>query len=165
MSVYTTSSLFLFLLYGLIGAGSMWLLLRWVGQPYRVVHILLGAGGWVLGEIVSAIVYGLFVSFEPMMFTAAIANAALGLTGGFATAMTLKRADIELSSRTMRRSIIVWAVVFALAGMARQSALIYMGYDYAGIVEFALYPLAGVSGFAVLASGLLVERLQSQRVH
>ena len=151
-----------YLVFGLVGAATLWILLRWSNRPVNIMDLARGAGSWILAPLIGSFVSGLIMRSIGMESTAlvVIIGFLIGFVAAIATALSLRLAGLTLSKTLIMASGVTWGIGFAMI-LGIQFRNWNYG-DWYGMLDFSnwiLLPATGIAGFTVMAIGLEKRRV------
>lgn len=163
-------TLIVLILEALLGAISLWVVLRWLKQSYRFADILLAFGGWILAGIIGAILLAILISTmrdmrinysTAMSLSSVISQAAWIATGGYTTMVVLRRCGVEITRNMIKTVLLTWVAAICIVWLLNVVLLgrfeFYAGLFYTNIVSV----IAILVGYMTLLSKLgEVSRIQ-----
>ena len=101
--------------FGLIGAATMWIMLRWLKRPVNIMDLARGAASWVFALMVCQFISSIMVNVIGIEWVAVSMGGFLtGLVVTIAYGASLRLAGVALSKTLMVVSGATWGIGFAL---------------------------------------------------
>jgi len=141
-----------YFVFGLIGAATLWIILKWSNRQIRTMDLVRGAASWILGPLVGMFIsnWGINTVFMDAPFW--LFGFLIGFVVAIATRACLKKADLWLNWGYVLASGAIWGFGF---GILLNAEMLGLSYENA----FIIFIITGIAGSTALVFGLEKHRI------